>query len=534
MRSLVGFASSVGRTLVLGGAVASLWGCGSPAPPPAPTEQAPRADAEAPAPEETIAWFDGSVEEAFAEAGRSGKPVFLYWGAVWCPPCHYLRTKVFTLPGVAERLERTVAVYLDGDTERAQRLGETYETSGYPTVIVFAPDGRELSRIDSLLPAENWVAALDTALGASRPVEEILDAVAEGGPLAVEPAELRLLAFANWDQDPGLDLPTDRKLPILHRLASETPVEASDVRSRFFARWLAARASDDAPELGSDEKSRARDRWIALLGDAERRRENLLPILYLVEPLVGLLADSDEEERRVVDAWESAVRALGDDPELTLDDRLTTFSARLALATRDGGAVPEELQAAVLAAVAKHRDEDRSASEKQVIVGTLAGLLEDVGHPEEAEDLLRQQGEEAVAPWYFTSWRAGLAADDGRSADAVALYRTAWQDAHGAYSRFRWAVTYLTRRMALQPETGDELSRDLLLVLDELFEQPDPFQGGYWSRLSRLGTDLEEWASGEGDPTVLETFRNRIAGVCGDLSPGSEDRERCVELSAGN
>ncbi|MBZ0089891.1 MAG: thioredoxin family protein, partial [Thermoanaerobaculia bacterium] len=99
-----------------------------------------------------IPWFAGSVEEAFALAKAERKPVFLYWGAVWCPPCHALRTKIFPRPEFQARLAATVPVYLDGDTERAQIWGEKLGTSGYPTVIVFDADGREVTRIPSLLP----------------------------------------------------------------------------------------------------------------------------------------------------------------------------------------------------------------------------------------------------------------------------------------------------------------------------------------------------------------------------------------------
>ena len=31
-------------------------------------------------------WFEGSVEEAFNRSKQLDKPLFLYWGAVWCPP----------------------------------------------------------------------------------------------------------------------------------------------------------------------------------------------------------------------------------------------------------------------------------------------------------------------------------------------------------------------------------------------------------------------------------------------------------------
>ena len=42
-----------------------------------------------------IQWYDGAVEQAFADARDSDTPVFLYWGAVWCPPCQEIKSTVF-------------------------------------------------------------------------------------------------------------------------------------------------------------------------------------------------------------------------------------------------------------------------------------------------------------------------------------------------------------------------------------------------------------------------------------------------------
>ena len=45
-----------------------------------------------------IEWFEGSVEEAFALAQAEDRPLFLYWGAVWCPPCIEIKNTVFKSP----------------------------------------------------------------------------------------------------------------------------------------------------------------------------------------------------------------------------------------------------------------------------------------------------------------------------------------------------------------------------------------------------------------------------------------------------
>ena len=71
-----------------------------------------------------IAWREGDVDDALAEAKELGKPVILYWGAVWCPPCNQMKATLFKDASFIAETEKFVPVYLDGDTEGAQRWGE--------------------------------------------------------------------------------------------------------------------------------------------------------------------------------------------------------------------------------------------------------------------------------------------------------------------------------------------------------------------------------------------------------------------------
>ncbi|MCE2971142.1 MAG: thioredoxin family protein, partial [Burkholderiales bacterium] len=106
----------------------------------APTLAAPKASAVS---GEGIRWFDGDVDAAFALAKREKRPLFLYWGAVWCPPCNQVKATVLNRQDFIAAARPFVPVYIDGDATGAQRLGTRFQVAGYPTMIVFRPDGTE-------------------------------------------------------------------------------------------------------------------------------------------------------------------------------------------------------------------------------------------------------------------------------------------------------------------------------------------------------------------------------------------------------
>src|SRR5689334_4158184 len=111
-----------------------------------------------------IAWqvasSDAEVDKAFALAKQSGKPVFLYWGAVWCPPCNQVKATLFSRPDFVERSRAFVPVYVDGDKPGAQKVAARFKVSGYPTMILFKPDGTEVTRLPGEVDPERYLLTL--------------------------------------------------------------------------------------------------------------------------------------------------------------------------------------------------------------------------------------------------------------------------------------------------------------------------------------------------------------------------------------
>src|SRR5689334_6604223 len=153
-----------------------------------------------------VSWLpaagDADIERAFAQARDEHKPVLVYWGAAWCPPCNQLKATLFNRQDFIERSRAFVAVNIDGDLPGAQKLGSRFKVRGYPTMILFTPEGTELTRLPGEADAPQVMNLLQAGLAGGRPVKDVLADARAGRKLAAN--EWRLLAFHSWDTDEQL------------------------------------------------------------------------------------------------------------------------------------------------------------------------------------------------------------------------------------------------------------------------------------------------------------------------------------------
>jgi len=102
----------------------------------------------------TPAGWTTDLEKAFEKAKAEKKSVLVeFTGSDWCPPCIAMRKNVFTKKEfVDEASKKFVLVELDfpnGDKamkEKNQPYAERYNIEGFPTVILFTPEGKEFTR----------------------------------------------------------------------------------------------------------------------------------------------------------------------------------------------------------------------------------------------------------------------------------------------------------------------------------------------------------------------------------------------------
>ena len=481
-----------------------------------------------------IDWYPGDVDAAFATAKSSGKPLFLYWGAEWCPPCAQIKSTIFNKREFQERSGLFVPVYLDGDTPSAQRHGERFGVVGYPTMILFRPDGTEITRLPGTVDIARYATILDVALAAARPVAEILKTASSGGEVTAN--DWRLLAYYSWGTDNGRVLPAAERLPTLRRLPARCPPELQPECGRLYFEYLGAAAREaqgGKTPLNGLERADARRQLLALLGSSAVAKANVDHLLRGANDIVALLSDAGTPERRqLTDAWRAALGRLtsgADAAVLSGPEQLDVVRAKMLLARLDApeSDLPTALVDEARQAVARVDAAATDSYARQAAINAAAGLYWEAGLDDDANRLLVAELEKSNSPYYFMLDLAELARKAGREEEAVEWLARAYAGAKGPATRFQWGYSYLVGLVEMTPEDTARIESAGLEVLGELGESPDAFYQRTRLRLEQLSAKLLEWGTHPGHAPVVDKLRGRTAEICNGLPAGDEGRKNC-------
>lgn len=382
-----------------------------------------------------IDWLAGGLDAAFAQARAQRRPLFLYWGAAWCPPCNRVKSDIFGRDEFIRRSASVLCHHLDGDSAGAQALAARHQLRSYPTLVLFAPDGEEITRLPCELDGELFIAAFDAALAVHAAGGNAASALLAGlsGARAPSADEWTLLSHYSWDTDEGKLLGARALAPTLAALAAAALDANPDAAVRLGLHAQLAAGSADAAAL------------LAVFGDARLARSNM-----------DILGNSGINLIKIASRREELVAALGgtaaqwaEDFWLGAPERLTAVRLQMRLARLV--APTQGLQEQVRRRVEEALAESTDPYERHTLVNTAVGALNDAGLAEQAEQVLLAELPRSHSPYYFMLSLAGSAKRRGDTAGALEWYRRAWQEAVGPATRLQWGVTYLTSLIELAP-----------------------------------------------------------------------------------
>ena len=533
-------------TLALAALLAACSKSGEPGlPTPPAATSSPKAAAATPPvdpAESGIAWkqasSDADVDAAFALAKSESKPVFVYWGAKWCPPCNQVKATLFNRQDFIERSRAFVPVYVDGDSPGAQKLGSRFKVSGYPTMVLFNPQGAELTRLPGEVEAERYTQVLTLGMNAQKPVKDVL-AQAKAGGTGLTANDWRLLAFYSFDTDQQQLVPKDGVAALLRQLADACPADQTEVATRLRLKALAA--ADDKRPPQPDATAQAT--LLNVLGDAPAARA-YMDVLTNAAPEItrALSAKGTPQRAELLGAFDSALKRFEADTTLSRADRMQALIAQVDLALIDvpkpeGTAanvakakLPDALLAEVRAQTARADREITDGYERQAVITAAAYLLERAGLGDESDTLLKANLAKSHSPYYLMSELASNAKARGDKVAALDWYEQAFDKSEGPATRLQWGSSYVNALVELGPQQEARIEKAAGQLFAEAAKQPDAFYERSGRSLQRVGTKLQAWNKAGTHGAAIRRLQAQLDGVCNALDANDPKRANCMGL----
>ena len=430
-------------------------------------------------------WYQGSVESALKEAGEKGKPLFVYWGAVWCPPCNHIKKTVFTQHEFLEEAKNFISVYLDGDLPEAQKWGEHFGTVGYPTMMILNSKGEEIYRMPFGLKAPEYALLMKQVRTNLANISTLLTKTNKSE------LEWDILAKHSWEQDKVLK-------PDFLQLAREC-------KGHSCQRLYLLALSDVLEKEDIQDKKVWQERLITFLKDPKVVKNNLEFFYFESEAAIGKLFEKNERAE-VARLWTSALEGLLSDSTLTIDERISSLLGRIDIEKLMKGSLSAELIKLTQQKVEWADFNAKDHMERQTVLSTAIYLLMQIDKLDAAKKLALAELKKSQSPYYFMSYLGSIANKQGHQDESLQWYRKAWQASEGHATRFEWGTSYILKALKYGKFEDGQVQADYKTILDEVLAQKDAFAGRSRSRFKRLVRTLTEVS-----PKGMETLKKICA-----------------------
>jgi thiol-disulfide isomerase/thioredoxin len=463
------------------------------------------------APAGGVAWYQGDVASAFDSARAANKPVLLYWGAKWCPPCQQLKAFVFTRSDFIEKSKQFVAVHLDGDDPSAQRWGDEFKVSGYPTVVILRADRREITRISGGNDLSVYAELLDAALHDVKPIADVL-AVLLANPSALTQSDCERLANYSWSDAEFKETKRRRLATRLAEAANDCVHSSPADKARLTVNSAALLPT---PETTSGVINIVHDPALAIqvVDSLEGLGDSFFATVSSKGPAAGSQFQLD---------WIRTMDQVANDSRVAEPDRLYAIATKVGLVKQLSAdkQVPAAMAADARARASRALEEKSDPYVRAAIVNAASDIYDKLGDNDAQYALLQSEVKTAKAPYYYMIDLAELEEKRGHTTESLAWYERAYRESQGLATRFQWGSHYLAALVRLTPTDRERIRRVGNEVIAEL-DGPDRIQARTRMRLERLDGELRKWNANHLFDADVEALRSHMQTICTKL-PSSD------------
>jgi len=458
-----------------------------------------------------IAWREGDIEDAFAEAKATNKPVLLYWGAKWCPPCNIMKQALFKDPAFVARTASFVSVHLDGDAKDAQLWGDRFGIQGYPTIIILSPERREITRLTGSSTAAALADTLRLAADRSSSIEDLLNRARN--PKTLSRGDWNVLANFDWQHDPVHFGDLAKGAQFYAHLGDAAPYPAM---ARHFAltSLIMATKGADTPKLSPAQQAEIRAILPPILTDYREAKVNRQELSYDGARLI-LALPADGGRQKLGEQFVAALERIGADTSLSLDDRLVAVNGEIELSQGlRGGKIAPDVLARVRQRVAVV---DKAATDpwtRQSVIYDAGEALWRAGDTANAEKLIRSELPRAIGPYLYMLDLASIEEEEKHYDRAIGWLRRAADTAQGPATRVQWATIYSSGviRMAPDDEAAVEAGADA--VVQALSQNSSGYAERTAKRAMSWAAKMHEWSDKYRGAAVLARLQDELDKAC--------------------
>ena len=460
-------------------------------------------------------WFSGSVDDAFALAKKENRSVFLYWGAVWCPPCNYLKSQVFDDSRFSEIMQPTVAVYLDGDSEAAQEWGAKFNAAGYPTIILFNSNGEEKLRLDAAMTFAEFEQSLKAAITDSASLPTIVARAAAG---KASPSDWKLITGVLWSDTDEKIYPTAKHMQDRLQMYLQMPKTMYSERAKVAASLIdSARYTNDQEDLkvaAAPIVAKKDLLFESLFANNDAIRAAREPIAYLQSEYLKWYSETPTPQKTaLINTWKKAHESLRTMKDLPADIHMGTAMGDINLYKEEhkDQPVPEALKKALQTQVALADKASTSEHQRIAAIPSAAFYLQEIGDFAGARNLLDRELKTTKVPWYYHSTYAGVEKAAGNDENALHWAAEAKKSAQGRASKIQWMFSEisLVNRIA----TKDKEQR-LVKLIDSYFETALVYADGFTGRNATRMQSLEKILKPLQDKKAFAELTAKHAKTC--------------------